>query len=288
MKNIENPGKVLVLNRRFHDDVEAATYDDRMGVDFSASAVAATIDELERVLGRPLPRGGIVVDVGAGTGNLAVKLALDGRFDRVIAVDISAGMLASAARSAAANGVCVQTVTNDMTRLPFADGSVDVVVGCAVLHHLPNPVAFLREVRRVLKPGAPCVFIGEPSTSGERLTAAVKSPLLAMVKAARLFGLMAQPLWEHEAIDVHTFGPDDVDALVDGFVEVRFAPEGFVAPVIDQGLLAPFSLVGKRLPAVLQIADAVSRRQRHRAADSRGLARVGQVRRRSPRLMKRS
>jgi ubiquinone/menaquinone biosynthesis C-methylase UbiE len=257
MRNIDNPSKVLELNRRFHDDVEAATYDDRMGVDFSAGSVAATIDELERVLGHALPSGGIVVDVGAGTGNLAVKLALDGRFDRVVAVDISAGMLASAARSAAVNNVSIETITNDMERLPFADASVDLVVGCAVLHHLPNPVAFLREVRRVLKPGAPCVFIGEPSASGERLTAAVKSPLLAMVKAARLFGLMPQPLWEHEAIDVHTFGPNDVHTLVDGFVEVRFAPEGFVAPVLDQGLLAPLSLIGKRLPGVLKIADVV-------------------------------
>jgi ubiquinone/menaquinone biosynthesis C-methylase UbiE len=257
MRAVNNASHILELNRRFHDDVEAATYDQRMGVCYSAEAVASSIDELERVLGRPLPPGGTIVDVGAGTGNLAVKLALDGRFDRVIAVDISAGMLGEASRSAEAHNVVLETIANDMVRLPFADGSIDVVVGCAVLHHLPDPQAFLQEVRRVLKPGGACIFIGEPSTTGERLTHAVKLPLLAAVRAARTFGLLPQPVWEHEAIDVHTFTPSDVQAMANGFVDMRFVPEGFCAPVVDQGLLAPLALIGGRLPGVRATADFV-------------------------------
>ena len=237
MRAVNNASHILELNRRFHDDVEAATYDQRMGVCYSAEAVASSIDELERVLGRPLPPGGTIVDVGAGTGNLAVKLALDGRFDRVIAVDISAGMLGEASRSAEAHNVVLETIANDMVRLPFADGSIDVVVGCAVLHHLPDPQAFLQEVRRV--------------------THAVKLPLLAAVRAARTFGLLPQPVWEHEAIDVHTFTPSDVQAMANGFVDMRFVPEGFCAPVVDQGLLAPLALIGGRLPGVRATADFV-------------------------------
>lgn len=257
MRAVTDVAHVLELNRRFHDDVEANTYDARMGVEFSPSSVGASVAELERVLGQPLPRGGVVLDVGAGTGNLAVKLAMDGRFDRVVAVDISAGMLQEAARSAERCGVALETVVSDMVRLPFPDQSVDVVVGCAVLHHLPDPVAFLQEVRRVLKPGAPTIFIGEPSTTGERLTHLVKFPLLLAVRAARTFGFLPQPVWEHEAIDVHTFTIDDVDQLLAGFQQKRLAPEGFLAPIVDQGLLAPILLVSRGAAPVRKTLDAV-------------------------------
>jgi 2-polyprenyl-3-methyl-5-hydroxy-6-metoxy-1,4-benzoquinol methylase len=257
VKSIVDPDRVLELNRRFHDEVEATTYDSRMGVDFSPAAVAASIGELEYVLGHPLPAGGVVVDVGAGTGNLAVKLALDGRFAEVIAVDISARMLEEATRSAARQGVQLTTIVNDMSRLPFADHSVDLVVGCAILHHLPAPAAFLREVHRVLKPGAACIFLGEPSTIGERATTLVKSPLLATVAVARRLGLARRRLWDHDAIDVHTFSPTDVDDLARGFARLRFRPEGLLAPVVDQGLLSPMLLVTRGAGPVTQLCDRV-------------------------------
>jgi SAM-dependent methyltransferase len=232
------------MNRQFHDQVEAHSYDQRMGVCHDQTDVQRTLDELERVLGQPLPAGGTVLDLGAGTGNLAIKLALDGRFQRVIAVDISAGMLREAAQAAAARGVRLETVVSDMRPLPFASGSVDLVVGCAVLHHVPEVDALMAEVRRVLKPGAPCVFVGEPSTWGARLTSLVKLPL---VLGARLYGLVTKrerPRWDHDEIDVHTFSTADLRGLAkDRFAELRLCPEGFFEPIVDQALLAPLGLV---------------------------------------------
>jgi len=239
--------RVLELNRRFHDEVESHSYDQRMGVRHDASDVRRTLDELERVLGRALPAGGTVLDLGAGTGNLAVKLALDGRFKRVIAVDISAGMLAEASRAATEHGVALETCVSSMAPLPFADGSVDLVVGCAMLHHVPDVSALMSEVARVLKPGAACVFIGEPSTWGARLTASVKAPVIA---AARVVGLLRRrsvPRWDHDDIDVHTFSTDDVRTLtVREFDDLRLVPEGLLEPVLEQALFAPLLLVAGR------------------------------------------
>lgn len=265
MKTVHDADAVLELNRRFHDQVEAWTYDFRMGVDHSPAAVARMIDELEGVLGDHLP-GGHVLDVGAGTGNVAIKLALDGRFDRVTAVDISDGMLLQARTTAEALGVQVDTLRSEMIDLPFTDASVDCVVGCAILHHLPDPMGFMAEVARVLKPGAPFIFIGEPSTAAEQMTRVVKSPLHLAVRAARSVGLLEAPIWDHEAIDVHTFTPADIDQLTATFDAVRFAPAGLLEPVVDQGLLAPMVLIGKGASPLRRFAAAT--RRVLRAADT--------------------
>ena len=232
--------RVLELNRKFHDQVEADTYDSRMGVRHGEEDVRRTLEELERVVGRQLPAGGTVIDLGAGTGNLAVKLARSGRFERVVAVDISAGMLERAAAAARAHACTVETVVSDMERLPFDDASVDCVVGCAVLHHVPDPVALMAEVRRVLKPGAPCAFIGEPSQWGARLTYCAKLPALGAAGVLRWFRPTSGPRWDHDDIDVHTFTPSDIACMTAvGFDRVQLRPEGLLEPIVDQALLVP-------------------------------------------------
>lgn len=246
-------------NRRFHDEVEAEVYDQRMGIRYDAESTARMVAELEEVLGGPLP-GGTVVDVGSGTGHVAVKLASTGRFAKVVATDISPKMLACARRNAVAAGVSIETVETDMVRLPFEDGSVDLVVGCAILHHLPDPTAFLPEVRRVLKPGAPCVFIGDPSTWGSRLSNVLKLPLLLVYRTYRLLtGRTPKTSWEHDHIDVHTFAKKDIVGLTAGFERVRIVPRGFLEPLLD---IAFLTTVRERLggwPGVAPLASGVQR-----------------------------
>jgi SAM-dependent methyltransferase len=89
--------------------------------------------------------GRTVLDAGAGTG--AASSALRDRRARVIAVDLSAGMLAW---SAAARPPCAVA---DVLSLPLADGSVDDTVAAFVLNHLSNPVSGLAELARVTRPG---------------------------------------------------------------------------------------------------------------------------------------
>ncbi|MFN0008269.1 MAG: class I SAM-dependent methyltransferase [Planctomycetota bacterium] len=273
MKTGVDVARVHEQNRRFHDEVEAELYDQRMGIRHDAEATGRMIFELETVLGSPLPRGGAVLDVGSGTGHVAVKLAKSGGFRRVVATDISPKMLECARLSASAEGCAIETVESDMVRLPFDDASFDLVVGCAVLHHLPDPVAFMPEVLRVLRPGAPCIFIGDPSTWGSRISNAMKLPLLLANRAYKT--VTGKPLrsgWESDHIDVHTFSERDIDPLTQGFEGVRIVPEGFLEPLLD---IAFLTTVRERLggvPGVRPTVSAVQWTSRH--LDRRLLDRV--------------
>ncbi|MFD9126470.1 methyltransferase domain-containing protein [Kitasatospora sp. NPDC059571] len=96
-----------------------------------------------------------LLDVGCGPGTITADLAEAlGPTGRVVAVDTSAEILAEAARCAAARGLDTVAVERaDVHRLPYADGSFDVVHAHQVLQHLADPVAALREMRRVTAPG---------------------------------------------------------------------------------------------------------------------------------------
>jgi SAM-dependent methyltransferase len=86
-----------------------------------------------------------VLDAGAGTG--AVSSALTARQARVVAMDLSAGMLAW---SAATRPPCAVA---DIRALPLGGGAVDDAVAAFVLNHLAEPLAGLTELARVTRPG---------------------------------------------------------------------------------------------------------------------------------------
>lgn len=92
-----------------------------------------------------LPRPGRVLDLAAGTGDLAVELQRVGRH-RVIAADFTMEMLAAAKHE-------LRTVGADALSLPFASASFDgVAVGWGI-RNFADPAAGLQEIRRVLVPG---------------------------------------------------------------------------------------------------------------------------------------
>ena len=100
-------------------------------------------------------RGLIVLELGAGLGEASAWFAARGA--RVIATDLSGGMLHVTGRVAALHGASVEALQMDGASLALADNSVDIVYGANVLHHV-DTAACLREVRRVLKPGGRAAF----------------------------------------------------------------------------------------------------------------------------------
>lgn len=91
-----------------------------------------------------------LLDLGCGTGRHALRFAAAGAV--VTAVDFSAGMLDEARRKPHADRVSFQQ--RDLQEpLPFAAAAFDLAVSGLVLEHLPDPSAFFREMRRVLKRG---------------------------------------------------------------------------------------------------------------------------------------
>jgi len=97
--------------------------------------------------------GRTVLDLGTGPGGLAQDLAQQGA--RVVGLDGAPEMLqrASLRLSRAGRDASVALVQGDAESIPLADGSMSDVVGLLVLHLLRDPVAALRECRRVLGPG---------------------------------------------------------------------------------------------------------------------------------------
>jgi SAM-dependent methyltransferase len=100
------------------------------------------------------PRGE-AVDLGCGPGYLVVQLAQRAPGLHVTGVDLADEMLAQGEAYARHAGVGdrVSWRKGDAQQVPFADGSLDLVVSTLSLHHWRDPVAVLDEVARVLRPG---------------------------------------------------------------------------------------------------------------------------------------
>lgn len=107
-----------------------------------------------------LPAGATVIDIGSGGGTdclLAAKQV--GANGQVIGIDMTDGMLERARHSAAEAGLAnVRFEKAEMTRLPFADESVDVVISNGVINLAPDKLAVFAELFRVLKPGGRLQF----------------------------------------------------------------------------------------------------------------------------------
>ena len=96
-----------------------------------------------------------VLDLGCGTGAMAIAVAHELPGVRVIGVDGDPDVLNRAREKSAAAGVDLELHEAMADAVPLSDGSVDCVVSTLVFHHLPPTVKrrALAEARRVLAPG---------------------------------------------------------------------------------------------------------------------------------------
>ena len=102
----------------------------------------------------PLLRSGLdLLDVGCGPGTITVDLAARVAPGRVVGLDVSADPLAEAQAAADRAGVTVSFEVGDVYAIGAADDAFDVVHAHQVLQHLTDPVAALREMARVCRPG---------------------------------------------------------------------------------------------------------------------------------------
>ncbi|XP_004287240.1 PREDICTED: uncharacterized methyltransferase At2g41040, chloroplastic-like isoform X1 [Fragaria vesca subsp. vesca] len=106
--------------------------------------------------------GGLLVDVSCGSGLFSRKFAKSGSYSGVVALDFSENMLRQCydflKRDATLLATNLALVRADVSRLPFASGSVDAVHAGAALHCWPSPSNAVAEITRVLRSGG--VFVG--------------------------------------------------------------------------------------------------------------------------------
>ena len=229
-------------NVRYHD-VAAADYDTKWGISYEEPGRRQVVEKLRKALGGQPPRFERSLEIGSGTGYFTLNLMRAGIIERAVATDISSGMLDELKASAARLGLTVETVRSEASELPFADSSFDLLLGHAVLHHLPDLDAAFAEFRRVLRPGGTLVFCGEPSRYGNGLAELPKRGALALAPLwRRAIGAgerahtdVAEPCaGEHAlefSVDVHAFTPAELAAYARraGFGAVRLSGEELTA-----------------------------------------------------------
>ncbi|MGI9019136.1 MAG: class I SAM-dependent methyltransferase [Solirubrobacterales bacterium] len=226
------------VNTRYHD-AAAAEYDAKWGIDFGEIGQRQVAGKLRKATGEPPGTFADALEIGAGTGYFGLNLLQSGTIGRLTATDISPGMLDSLRDSATRLGVEADTAVTEAESLPFADRSFDLVVGHAILHHIPDLPRAFGEFRRVLRPGGAVVFCGEPSRHGDRI-AAVPKRIGHFVAPAWRAALRAGPAPAegscdgHELepeVDVHSFSPGQLAALLHGagFVRSRVRGEELLA-----------------------------------------------------------
>ena len=113
------------------------------------------------------PLAGEVVEIGFGTGhNLPYVPA---GVTRLLAVEPSESNIAVAADRIAASAVPIEVIGPDAQRIPLPDASVDAALCTWSMCSIPDPVAAVSEVRRVLRPGAQLHFVDHGVAPDERV-----------------------------------------------------------------------------------------------------------------------
>ncbi len=231
-------------NTRYHD-IAAAGYDAKWGIDFGEVGQAQVIRKLRKLLGAELDYGyERALEIGAGTGYFSLNLLQAGVVRKATCTDISPGMVSALADNAERLNLRVGTARADAESLPFPDASFELVLGHAVLHHLPDLPRAFAEFHRVLAPGGRIVFAGEPSRFGDRLAAIPKASAhrLAPTWRALLRAGTAAPAADpgssdgidhdlERCVDIHAFAPEDLGAHARraGFGDIRVRGEELVA-----------------------------------------------------------
>jgi len=188
-----------------------------------------------------LTPGDSAIDVAAGTGRLATELAdRVGPFGRIVALDLSPAMVErGTARSR--DIVQLEFVLGDALELPFDDGRFGAATISFGLGALADPVAAIRELCRVVRPGGRVVCL-EPTMPRpkwwgrlQHRTANRLAPLAVSV-AARSDA--------YRRLGALTRNVPDADSLTDllraaGLVDVRYRRLGLGAVAIHAGSLPP-------------------------------------------------
>lgn len=149
-------------NRTYYDDF-AGWYERERHLPYHRM-----LDDLEVDLVERYGAGKDVLEVGCGTGLILDRVARFARSAR--GIDLSAGMLAQAAR----RGLAVAQAS--ATDLPIATASVDVAYSFKVLAHIPDITGALAEMARVVRPGGWVLAEFYNARSLRRLVKKLKPP----------------------------------------------------------------------------------------------------------------
>lgn len=117
-----------------------------------AAGVGDLYDLVVEALLADLPSGFRILDLGCGSGQLAMRAARRNPQARVLGLDLSQGQIARANRRSG-DIPNVRFGVADAGCLPLADDAFDLVVSAAMIKHLPDRGECIRQMRRVCRQG---------------------------------------------------------------------------------------------------------------------------------------
>ncbi|WP_040860099.1 class I SAM-dependent methyltransferase [Nocardia niigatensis] len=232
------------LAQVLYHDWEAETYDDKWSISYDERCIEYARGRFDAVASSAELPYDRALELGCGTGFFLLNLMQAGVAKRGSVTDLSPGMVKVATRNGQNLGLDVDGRVADAETIPYEDDTFDLVVGHAVLHHIPDVELALKECLRVLKPGGRFVFAGEPTTIGNlyarklgqitwKITTEItKLPFLSdwrrpqeeLDESSRAAALEA-------VVDLHTFDPSDLERMARsaGAVDVLAKTEEFAA-----------------------------------------------------------
>ncbi|MEN3269395.1 class I SAM-dependent methyltransferase [Pseudonocardia sp.] len=235
-----------LANVLYHD-WEAGSYDEKWSISYDERCITYAADRFRLVAGEGSRPYEHALELGCGTGFFLLNLMQAGVAKRGSVTDLSPGMVQAALRNADGLGLDVDGRVADAELIPYEDATFDLVVGHAVLHHIPDVELALREVLRVLKPGGRFVFAGEPTTVGDAY--ARRLGALTWKAATTITKLPALQSWRRpqeeldessraaalEAeVDIHTFDPAELEEIARraGARDAKVVTEEFTAAML--------------------------------------------------------
>jgi ubiquinone/menaquinone biosynthesis C-methylase UbiE len=232
-----------LANVLYHD-WEAGTYDEKWSISYDERCISYATEVFNAVAGedgQPYPTA---MELGSGTGFFLLNLMQGGVIKKGSVTDLSPGMVRVALRNAENLGLDVDGRVADAERIPYPDNTFDLVVGHAVLHHIPDVPAALREVLRVLKPGGRFVFAGEPTKIGDfyarklgqftwwvTTNVTKLGPLASWRRPQEELDESSRAAALEAVVDIHTFDPGELErmGLGAGAVAVKAVTDEFAA-----------------------------------------------------------
>ena len=141
---------------------KSRSFFDAIGPEWDALRKVFNDDALRaRAIGRLVPTGLRIADIGTGTGILACELAKLGL--EVIGIDHSARMLEAAESNLAARGLpagnSIELRRGEADQIPIETNGVDAAFAHMVLHYVPNPADVIREMARIVQPEGMVVVV---------------------------------------------------------------------------------------------------------------------------------
>jgi SAM-dependent methyltransferase len=217
-------GKRIPLSENQFTDANAAQFYDEHAQRFMESIYRRFAARAARIS----DSGNKVLDVGTGSGLLAIELARVRSDWQITGIDISENMLKLARQKANrvgfTEGLNFQQASAEA--LPFPENYFNLVVSQASLHLWINPVKVFNEIARVTVPGGYCII-------WDNLRLSSLGPLLNMIGGAMRMSVTQRRLWMQAVRSSYTVG--ETEAIV-GKSALKDARVNFIPGFLGLGI----------------------------------------------------